>query len=40
MAEQADRKGKRFQNSQNTPKTRNISRSRIEHVYLKAPYNE
>jgi len=38
MAEQEDRKGKRFQNTPNTPETINISRSRIEHVYLKAPY--
>jgi hypothetical protein len=38
MAEQADRKSKRFQNTQNTPQTRNISRCRIEHEYLKAPY--
>jgi len=36
MAENEDRKSKR---SQNTPETiLNISRSKIEHVYLKAPY--
>jgi len=36
MAEKEDRKSKRFQN---TPETRNMSRSRIEHVNLKAPYS-
>ena len=38
MAEKEDMKSKRFQNTQNTPEMRNISRSRIEHVNLKAPY--
>jgi len=38
MAEKEDRKGKRFQNTENIPGMRNISKSRIEHVYFKAPY--
>ena len=35
MAEKENRKSKRFQNTQNTPETRNIWNSKIEHVYLK-----
>jgi len=38
MAEKEDRKGKRFQNTQNTPETRNMSRGRIKHVNLEAQY--
>jgi len=38
MAEKEDRKSKRFQNTQNTPETRNMSRCRIKHVNLEAPY--
>ena len=38
IAAKEDRKRERFQITQNTPETRNISRSRIEHVYLKASY--
>jgi len=38
MAEKEDINGKRFQITENTPETRNISKSSIEHVYFKAPY--
>jgi len=38
MAEKEDRKGKRFQNTENTPETGSISKSRIEHVYFIAQY--
>jgi len=38
MAEKEDRKSKRFQNTQSTPETKIISRNRIKHVNLEAPY--
>ena len=38
LAEKENRKGKRFQNTQNTPETRNVSRGGIEQVNLKSPH--
>jgi len=38
VPQKEDRKSKRFLNTQNTPETRNISRSRFKNVNLEPPY--
>ena len=38
VPQKEDRKSKRFLNTQNTPETRNISRSRFKNVNLDPPY--